>query len=151
MSGPDLSPRTPFLALLILAGGINAARAQDTLTLTVVVTGATAETGQAMSSLFSSEETYMAVPAQQRIVPIDSLGQATWTFEDLKPGWYAVAAIYDEDMDGELDTGLFGIPKELIGMSNNAKGRFGPAKWEKTRFELTESRTIEIRFGKAVD
>jgi len=55
------------------------------------------------------------------------------------PGEYSVAVIYDENGNGELDTGLFGIPKEKIAFSNNAKGRFGPAKWEAARFVLKDS------------
>ena len=80
---------------------------------------------------------------------IDATGRATLVFEDLTAGTYAVSVIYDKNSNGELDTNFLGIPKELIAMSNNAKGRFGPPGFEKTRFELRANKTIELRFGKA--
>jgi uncharacterized protein (DUF2141 family) len=33
-------------------------------------------------------------------------------FSDIKPGNYAIAVIHDENRNGELDTNMFGIPKE---------------------------------------
>ena len=112
---------------------------------------ATPGTGQALGSLFDSEESYLKAPVQETIVAIDAAGRATLTFEDLAAGTYAVSVIYDKDNDGELDTNFLGIPKELIAMSNNAKSRFGPPSFEKTRFDMTASKTIELRFGKAKD
>ena len=54
----------------------------------------------------------------------------------LKHGNYAVRVIQDVDGDGEMATNLLGMPQEPWGTSNNAKGRFGPPKWEDARFEL---------------
>ena len=120
-------------------------------TLTVVVSGASPSAGQALGSLFDSEETYLKAPSDEVIVEIDEQGQATLRFEELSAGTYAVSVIYDKNSDGELDTNFLGIPKELIAMSNNAKGRLGPPNFEKTRFEVFADTTIEIRFAKAKD
>ena len=144
---------TRSIALLVTAiivfAGHGKAYAQESLILTVVVSGATPGKGQAIGSLFDSKESYLKKPAQETIVVIDATGRATFTFEGLAAQTYAVSVIYDEDSVGELDTGLFGIPKELIAMSNNAKGRFGPPSFNKTKFDLHSNKTIEIRFGKA--
>ncbi len=123
--------------------------AQESVSLTVIVTGAQPNTGQAIASLFDSKETYLKAPAQEAVVEIDSVGGARFTFEGLKRGTYAVSVIYDKDSDGELDTGFLGIPTELIAMSNDAKGRLGPPRFRKARFELHESAAIRIRFAKA--
>jgi uncharacterized protein (DUF2141 family) len=138
------------IALVVLANN-GRAYTQEALTLTVVVSGATPRTGQALGSLFDSKDTYLKNPIQETIVAIDETGRATLTFDGLGAGTYAVSVIYDEDADGELDTGFLGIPTESIAMSNNAKARFGPPGFEKTRFELNSSKTIEIRFIKAKD
>ena len=113
--------------------------------------GATPGEGQAIGSLFDSKESYLKAPIKETIVAIDAMGRARLTFDGLAAKAYAVSVIYDEDNDGELDTGLLGIPTELIAMSNNAKGRFGPPSFKKARFDLHSSKTIEIRFGKAKD
>lgn len=125
--------------------------AQESLTLTVVVSGARPGAGQALGSLFDSKETYLKHPVREVIVAIDDTGRATLTFDGLGAGRYAVSVIYDEDSDGELDTGFLGIPAEMVAMSNNAKGLFGPPGFEKTRFELKSSKTIEINFVNAKD
>lgn len=47
-------------------------------------------------------------------------------FEGLKPGWYAVAVLHDENQNAKMDTNMLGIPKEGYGASNDAKGTIGP-------------------------
>lgn len=47
-------------------------------------------------------------------------------FTQLPAGEYAVTVIHDENKNGKLDTNLFGIPAEGIGVSNNALNMFGP-------------------------
>ena len=67
---------------------------------------------------------------------------------DVAHGEYAVSVFHDENDNGKLDTGFMRIPKEPIGTSNNARGRFGPPKYEDARFELRESElqlTIDLQ------
>jgi len=58
---------------------------------------------------------------------------------ELPFGEYGISVFHDIDADGELDTNLIGIPKEPTGFSNNAKGKFGPPKYEQVKFSFTES------------
>lgn len=127
------------------------AHAQDSMTLTVIVTGARPDTGKALGSLFDSRESYLKRPIQEAVASIDEQGLARLTFENLAAGTYAVSVIYDEDADGELDKGFLGIPTELIAMSNNVQGRFGPPSFKKTSFEVKSNMTIELRFATAKD
>lgn len=46
---------------------------------------------------------------------------ASFEFSDIKPGTYAIAVIHDENLNGELDTNLFGIPTEGYGFSSGAE------------------------------
>jgi uncharacterized protein (DUF2141 family) len=78
----------------------------------------------------------MKTPAARAAASIDERGSGSVRFDKLTPGSYAVTVFHDLNDNGELDTGFFGIPKEPVGFSNNAKGRFGPAKWEATRFPI---------------
>ena len=55
-------------------------------------------------------------------------------FEGLEPGEYAVRLYHDVNDDGEMNTNPFGMPTEPYAFSNDAKGRFGPAKWEAAKF-----------------
>lgn len=137
-----------FLGALMASSG-STVHDQEPLTLTVIVSGASPGKGQAIGSLFNSKASYLKAPVQDTIAAIDAMGRATFRFDGLRAGVYAVSVIYDEDSDGELDTGFLGIPTELIAMSNNAKGRFGPPSFKKTRFDMRSTMTIRIRFGKA--
>jgi uncharacterized protein (DUF2141 family) len=46
------------------------------------------------------------------------------------PGRYAIQAFHDANDNGELDQGLFGIPKEGLGFSND-----GWKGWSRPRFD----------------
>ena len=63
-------------------------------------------------------------------------------FENLPAGTYAVAVMHDQNGNGQLDTNLFGIPQEGIGVSNNALNTFGPPMFEETSFSLNEQRKV---------
>jgi len=60
------------------------------------------------------------------------------SFTDLPPGNYAVSVLHDEDGDRRLRTGLFGIPREGIGASNNPAMRFGPPSFADAKVEIDE-------------
>ena len=122
---------------------------QEKLSLIVEVSGATPGKGQAICSLFTSADTYLKQPAIKKTQPIDSNGQVEFKLDGLDPGTYAISVVYDEDGNGKLNTGLFGIPTELVGVSNNAKGAFGPPSYKKAAFVLSTSDTIRISLGKA--
>jgi uncharacterized protein (DUF2141 family) len=55
-------------------------------------------------------------------------------FDSPAPGTYAVAAFHDENGNGKLDRGMFGIPKEGVAASNDARGHMGPPKWDDAKF-----------------
>lgn len=64
--------------------------------------------------------------------------------KDVPPGVYAVSVVHDKNSNGYLDHGLLG-PIEDYGFSNNARGMFGPAKFEKCSFEVkNQDVTIKI-------
>jgi len=122
----------------------NSGMSEPLYSLTVHVKGAEQDTGQILASVFSSEQDFLKKPKQEATADIESDGSAHLTFTNLTPGIYAVSAIYDKDMNGKLNTGFLGIPKELIGFSNNARGRFGPPPFNKVSFELSESQIIVV-------
>ena len=124
---------------------------QESLELKILVKGGESEKGVVLISLFDSDKNLMKEGVRTAQIPVDTEGQAHCLFKDLPPGIYAVSVAYDEDENGELNTNFLGIPTELVGFSNNAKGRFGPPKFEKTAFELKDDKSITIILGKAKD
>lgn len=119
--------------------------------LTINVSGAKPKKGQAICSLFNSRENYLKEPVRSATQAIDANGDAVFRFDRLTPSTYAISVIYDEDRNGELNNGLFGIPTELVGMLNNAKGQFGPPSFEESAFPLRQSLAVDIVLGPAKD
>lgn len=69
-----------------------------------------------------------------KVIPVSS-DPSTIAF-DLPAGKYAVTTFHDVNNNGELDTKLFGIPKEPYGFSNNFKPKFGPPSYEKCAVDI---------------
>jgi len=68
---------------------------------------------------------------------------------NLPPGEYAISVFHDRDSDEKIKTNLFGIPKDPIGFSNNAKARFGPPKYSDAKFKIsTKLVRMKIVLGK---
>ena len=136
----------PIILAAILAVALPATADETKLALTIDIDGASAGRGQIIATLFDSEAEYMKIPVGEQSAPVSLKGQAQIVFEGLSPGDYAVSIVHDADGDGELDTGLFGIPTEKVGFSNNARGRMGPAPWSKAKVILT-AETPNIRIS----
>jgi uncharacterized protein (DUF2141 family) len=69
------------------------------------------------------------------------------TIEGLPHGEYGLRMYHDVDGDGALGTNAIGIPNEPYAFSNNAMGRFGPASWDDSAFQLNaEENTQDIHF-----
>ena len=57
------------------------------------------------------------------------------SFENIKPGIYAINVFHDENSNKKMETNFIGIPAEGYGLSNNPR-LFGPPTFNKTKFEL---------------
>ena len=105
--------------------------------IVVTIIGFESDEGQVMVALwddakdFPTGESYVAT-----VSDVIREGTAQLEFADVAPGEYALSVYHDENRNGELDTGFMGIPKEPIGASNDARGRFGPPKFKDARFQV---------------
>lgn len=67
----------------------------------------------------------------------------------LKPGYYAVAAFHDENLNDSFDQGVLGIPLEKYGFSNDASGFFSAPDFEDAQFKVNgRQTTISITLGR---
>ncbi len=109
----------------------------------VTVTGFETDEGQALVALFLSAAGWPNDQAQafgRAVLPIRE-GKAVAEFEGVPAGPFGVSAFHDEDVDGLLDTGAFGIPSEDYGFSRDARGTFGPPGFEAARLDLAPGET----------
>ena len=64
---------------------------------------------------------------------------------NIKTGVYSISLFHDENNNGVLDTkGVFGIPSELYGFSNNPSTTFGPPSFEKCTLLVDRDKQISI-------
>lgn len=70
--------------------------------------------------------------------------KCTVIFKNLKTANYAIQYFHDENKNKELDKNKLGIPKEGIGFSNDAMGKFGPKKYEKWLIKVSGNKKIKI-------
>jgi len=60
-------------------------------------------------------------------------------YEDVPYGDYAVRLYHDKNLNNKFDQGIFGIPLEWFGFSNNVMGFMKPPSFEKAKFRLEKS------------
>ena len=91
--------------------------------LTLEVRGIENVTGKLYVAIYNSQETFMKKPLA---------------------GTYAFSMYQDENGNGKLDTGAFGIPVEKFGFSNDAEGVMGPPSYEKCSITFSEDTTLVV-------
>jgi uncharacterized protein (DUF2141 family) len=122
-------------AATVLAGAPTEADAPATAILTVRLSLRNSN-GQVGCSLYASEKgfpTDSSAALQRKWCAIAS-SESVCPFDPIPAGTYAVACFHDENKNGKLDTGLFGIPVEGTVASNNAKGTMGPPSFKDAKF-----------------
>ena len=132
------------IALLLLSGTCSAA------VLEVVVVGLKNQKGNVHIAIYNKAEHF---PYQEGILHeaealiFDNVAQ--FKFKDLAPGSYGAAIYHDENFNHEFDQGLFGIPLEDYGFSNNATVFLSPPTFEEAMFNVKgPATTVEINLNK---
>jgi uncharacterized protein (DUF2141 family) len=136
------------LALVVLTSTYSTADVPQTGAITVRVAGLHSNSGQVGCALYNSGKGYPKDPSaalESRFCPIDT-NTSVCAFAPVPAGTYAVACFHDENNNGKLDTGLFGIPKEGVCASNGATGTLGPPSFRDAKFDTSGSpRGVSVR------
>ncbi len=134
------------VAALTLASPVAAAEpAPAAGALQIEMSGFRSGAGQVLIAVYRGEDGFPGAPgkAWKKLVARVAGGRASVELGAVPPGEYAVAVVHDENGNDALDTSWIGIPKEGIGMSNNAKGRMGPPKYRDARFTVTAAGAVQ--------
>ena len=117
--------------------------------LTVTILNFKNNLGQVSVALYNKEEAFPKSPDKAvKIIyaPIQDK-KSVVVFESLPPGEYAISVFHDENKNGKMDSNFFGIPKEGVGASNDARGHLGPPHYKDAKFNFSggnQSVTIKI-------
>jgi len=94
----------------------------------------------------ASESESVSEPVSEPVPTISASPSFRYTFENLAYGNYAVAIYHDRNSNERLNRGLFGIPEEGYGFSNDAPANLGPADFDDAVFAVESADiTIPIR------
>ncbi len=105
-------------------------------TLTIVIEDIREASGALQVQVLAGQAQFEGEGAVAQFIEPAAEGSVTLTAENLPPGEYAIRIMHDVNGNDELDANFVGAPTEPYAFSNNAKGMFGPAKWEDARFTL---------------
>lgn len=148
-----------FCAILAVSGaatgaiGLSGVAAQDsgTTDITITVTNLRNTDGVVRACMTTDEDSFpkcrgvagahsVTVPAQQNL---------TLTFENVRPGRYAIALLHDENNNNKADRALMMMPTEGFGFSRDAKVRMGPPRFRSAAFDVGSepiNQTIRMRY-----
>jgi uncharacterized protein (DUF2141 family) len=135
----------PIIAtsLVLAAATIGGAAAQSGNDISVVVDGLRNDKGMVRCGLYASAVGFREPGKELKgvAVPIAG-GKATCVFNGMAPGSYAVAVFHAENNETQLETGMFGKPKQGYGFSRDAKGSFGPPSFDAAAYKYTGGSSV---------
>ena len=127
-----------FAALMLVSLPVIAFAQSSCLGIHVTVLNIRNSTGTVACALFESPDgfpkEFLRSATNVMVIKIRK-AQARCDFEDIPAGTYAIAVIHDENMNGELDTNMFGIPTEGYGFSRDAKALIGVPSFSAASFQ----------------
>ena len=142
-----LATLTTFTTLGVFGSHAPTAAAEAPLvTVTVKIAGFHGVEGQALITLYDSEQNWLKVPKAVQVVRAKITGPAlTIELKGVKPGVYAVSVIHDANSNNKLDMRWLPWPKPLegVGVSNDPDNKVGPPKWETAKFAVSENTTVK--------
>ena len=121
----------------------------EPLNVTIEITEVLPNQGKIIMAIFNSKNGYKKkIP--YKALTIDSTSTTLWVDEILPNGEYVISMFQDKNGNGKLDTYIFGIPKEPIGITNYFKKGI-PGGFNKLKIQINEDKMIikinMIHFG----
>lgn len=106
-------------AAILVAGPASAAR------IVVTIDGVHSDKGNVFVGLYASPSKFLHGNKTDGVIKVPaSTSPITVTFDNLKPGTYAVGAYHDENGNDHLDTNAMGFPIEGYALSNGIHPMF---------------------------
>lgn len=119
-----------ILAGSLVAGSLTASAHAAELTLDV--SGFSSSEGALMVAAFQTSGDWLKKSVAAERVPLSQArdGKISVTLKDLPEGPVAISLYHDKNGNGKLDANLMGMPTEPYAFSRQAKGNFGPPRFE---------------------
>ncbi len=109
--------------------------------MTIKVEGLREAKGQLMVFVYDNADDFPTKRDRAKYskkIPVSGASMEV-VFDAVPAGTYGVAVYHDENMNDKMDRSWYGMPTEGYGASNDAKGSFGPPKFDDAKFDFNES------------
>lgn len=132
-----------ILIMLTLYDGYSQSK-KTSLTLTIEVASFENTKGVLRVCVTDQKDDFLKSCAFSKVVTVED-DTVSLKIENIEKGNYAVSVYHDENNSGILETGgVFGIPLEPYGFSNNPNMTFGPS-YKKSVFKMASDKNISIK------
>jgi len=132
-----------ILIMLTMWDGYSQSK-KTSLTLTIEVASFENTKGVLRVCVTDQKDDFLKSCAFSKIVTVED-DTVSLKIENIEKGNYAVSVYHDENNSGILETGgVFGIPLEPYGFSNNPNMTFGPS-YKKSVFKMASDKNISIK------
>lgn len=115
---------------------------ENNKSIRVNVSGLDSNQGKVMVAIYSSSDNFLKEACFSKEALIQDY-KAFVSFENIQAGTYAIMCFHDENDNNKLDLNAKGRPIESVGVSNNAKGFFGPPKFKDAKFLIQDTDLVQ--------
>jgi uncharacterized protein (DUF2141 family) len=124
-------------AIFVMACAAALPSAASAATVQVTVHDVRNDHGRVLVALCTSAEFLRPRCAWNASAPAVN-GTVRLRIDGVPPGTYAAQAFHDENGNGRLDRGIFGIPEEGMGFSRDAPMHMAPPRFADAEFAVIE-------------
>jgi len=135
-----------FTAIVVSIGSLFLVNQASAAELFIKVSGITATEGSIRIALFNSEATFNDTPYAALSMPVTD-AQMQVQMSDLPAGEYALMLFQDIDNNEELNTNLFGMPREPWGASLQGKTIMRAPVWSDLKFMIDNDTAIIVELN----
>lgn len=133
------------LILLILTFGfLSVQTAPKKSTLSVEVRGIKKSVGKIFVAVFRKKDDFPSYSGRFKYSIVEAKVGNTIAEIELPNDTYAVAVFHDANDNTVLDKNMFGVPIEIYGFGNNARGTFSAPSFEEAAIELKQDKKIVV-------
>ncbi|MDX1445743.1 DUF2141 domain-containing protein [Lishizhenia sp.] len=117
----------------------------NVVTLTVKVKGVPNEQGNVMVGVYNEADNFSHPTKvyKSKIVKAKK-GEVSLTISFEKGEKVALALYHDENANKVLDKNMFGVPTEVYGFSNDARGTFSAPSFEEAEIVMDANKAVEV-------
>lgn len=127
--------------------GLLAADGGQSATVRIEVSQLRSTKGELRCALYATEESFPeGTPVVAQRVVLGASVATACLFTNVPAGTWAATAHHDENVDARINKGLFGIPSEGYGVSNNHTYATHGPRWGESTFVVTtgEAKVLSI-------